>query len=226
MSSEEELPQGFSGVTARQMQPEAGGLLAHPAADLEQPQAQGSESERSGAALAQPAAEGIEQPVGGGMQQAELVGPEAVATELVGEAGALDVVDPLLGRAALDIPIVERQRRIRAGRDDKADVGPLLERLGLEDGPARRGPGAGGVGGFAGQADLRAGLFGLLLGPFAQRLGQIRQPGIGGQAQSVGDPFGLASVIEGGHGEAAVGARRAVRSAHRASAPAGARPAA
>ena len=40
-------------------------------------------------------------------QQAELVGPEAVIAEAIGEAGVLEILDPLLGFAAIHIPIVE-----------------------------------------------------------------------------------------------------------------------
>ena len=92
------------------METEARGVCAHPAADFEQTQAQRIEPERGDACLAQPAPQQVEEPVGGGMQQeTELVGLEAVATEAVGKASTLEVVDPLFGGAALDIPVVEGQ---------------------------------------------------------------------------------------------------------------------
>lgn len=104
------MPEGFSWVTTRQMQAKTLDLLADPAADLQQVQAQRVEPQRSDAHLPQLAPEGIEQPIGGGMQQrAELIGPEAVTLEPVGEAGVLEVVDPLFGRAALDVLGVERE---------------------------------------------------------------------------------------------------------------------
>ena len=75
-----------------------------------------SSCRRAAAGGDQPAAQGVEQPVGGGVQQqAELVGPEAVVAEAVGEAGALEVLDPVLRLAAVDVPVVEGQRAGRGG---------------------------------------------------------------------------------------------------------------
>ena len=65
-------------MVAGEVEAEAAGQLADAAIDLEQ--AQGVELDLGGLteALDQPAAEGVQQPVGGGMQQqTELVGPEA-----------------------------------------------------------------------------------------------------------------------------------------------------
>lgn len=47
-----------------------------------------------------------------------------------------EVVRPLLRRAALDVPVVERQRSISVGGHDEANVGALLQRFGLVDDPA------------------------------------------------------------------------------------------
>jgi hypothetical protein len=74
-------------------------------------------------------------------QQAELVRPEAVTTEPIGKAGALEVIDPLLGRTALHVPVVEGQRRRGARGDDEAHIRPLLEHLGLVDDAPRMHPG-------------------------------------------------------------------------------------
>src|SRR5579859_5184488 len=98
-------------MTAGEMQADAGEEFTHPATDLEQAQAQGVELERRIALRGEPAAQRIEQPVGGGMeQQPELVGPEAAITEAIGDAGALEVFDPQFGCAAINIPIVEGRR--------------------------------------------------------------------------------------------------------------------
>ena len=76
-------------------------VLADPAADLDEAQAEGVELHARGSGLQQEPAQGVEQPVGGGMQQqAELVGPEAMAAEAIGEAGVLEVLDPQLRLAA------------------------------------------------------------------------------------------------------------------------------
>src|SRR5215217_2568004 len=66
-----------------------------PAADLDQPQAERSELHPGDAGVAQPTAEGTEQPIGGGEEQeAELVGAKAVAGEAVGKAASIRVLDP------------------------------------------------------------------------------------------------------------------------------------
>lgn len=74
-------------MTAGQVERYAAGPLAHPAADLDQAQTQGAQMEACSTGLAEPALEGIEQPVGCGMQQqAKLISPEAMATESVSKA--------------------------------------------------------------------------------------------------------------------------------------------
>lgn len=103
-------------------------------------------------------------------QQPELISPEAVATEPVGETRALEVVDPLFGRAALHVPVVEGQRRIGTRSDDEAQVGTLIEDLGLvDDAPLVR-LGACGIADLARQTHLRAGLRVLPPSGFQQRL--------------------------------------------------------
>src|SRR5262249_59635184 len=95
-------------------------------ANLEHAQGEGAERQTGHAHLSEPAPEGIEQPVGGGMQQqAKLVGPEAMAAEAIGKAAVLEVVDPLLGFAAAHIPVVESQWGIETGREDEAGIGTL-----------------------------------------------------------------------------------------------------
>jgi hypothetical protein len=104
----ETVPKRLARVTARQVQLEAIQSLAHPAADLDEAQAHGIHLPARHARLHEPAPNGIQEPVGGGVQQqAELVGPEARATEAIGEAGILEVLDPLLGLATRHVPIVQ-----------------------------------------------------------------------------------------------------------------------
>ena len=125
-------------MTTRQMQGEAVGISAHPAADLDEAEAERVQTQRGDPCLAEPAPQRVEQPVGGSMeQQAELIGPEAVAAEPIGKAAVLEIIDPLLGRAPLHVPIVEGERSVSAGRDDEAEVGALVQRLGfVDDAPA------------------------------------------------------------------------------------------
>ena len=116
------------------------GELADASADLEQAEPQGIELQAWQAEAGEPASEGVEQPVGGGMeQQAELVGPEAMATETIGEAGELEVADPLLGGAARDVEVVDGERVVGAGGDDEAGVGPCSNTSALQT--TRRGRG-------------------------------------------------------------------------------------
>lgn len=94
------------------------------ATDFEQPQ--GVELQAFDLARDQPAAEGVEQPVGCRMQQqAELVGPEAVAAQAVGKAGPFQILDRVLAVAAGDVPGIECVRGIDARGDDEAGVRPL-----------------------------------------------------------------------------------------------------
>ncbi len=95
-------------MTAGEVEADAGGAFADTAADLEQAQTERVEVERRVALTAEPTAQRVEEPVGGGVQeQAELVGPEAVVTQAIGDAGALEVLDPECGLAAIDVPVVE-----------------------------------------------------------------------------------------------------------------------
>ena len=66
-------------------------------------------------------------------QQPELVGPEAMVAEAVGEAGDFEILDRVLAVAALDVPVVERLGRIRARGDHEAGVRPLRQRFGFDD---------------------------------------------------------------------------------------------
>src|SRR5215831_12048074 len=106
-------------------------LLTHPAADLDQAEAQRVELHARAAGPYQGAAQCIEQPVGGRVQQqTKLVGPEAMAAEAVGKAGALEILDPELRLAPLHLPIGERERvQIGAAGHQEAEIASFLEFL-------------------------------------------------------------------------------------------------
>jgi hypothetical protein len=130
-------------VAGGEVEADAGRELADAAGDLDQAQAQGVELNVGGRGAGEPAAEGVQEPEGGGVQDdAEGVGPEAAVAEAVGGERVLPVLYPVLGRAAGDVPVVERRRRVGTGGDDEAGVGALGERLGLEDDPPRAQPSA------------------------------------------------------------------------------------
>src|SRR5215212_1543991 len=100
-------PERLARVAGGQMEANPIGELPDPAADLEQPQAQGIHLSAGGISPGEPAAQGVQQPVGGGMQeQAELVRPEAVVGQAVGGQGVLEVLDEVLRLAAVDVGIV------------------------------------------------------------------------------------------------------------------------
>src|SRR5215216_988679 len=88
------------GMAGGDAEPHAVEALADPAADLDQAQAQRREGRARDAGGAQPPAQRVEQPEGGGVEEeAELVGPEPMAGQAVGEAAGLEVLDPVLARA-------------------------------------------------------------------------------------------------------------------------------
>ena len=119
------------------------GVPEDPAADLEQGESEGLHAHQGDASFEEPAADRVEQPVAGGREeQAELVRPEAMVGESVGEAGGFQLVDPLFGLSPIDVPVVELKRRVLARRDDEPDVRALGERLSLEDDSAGMLPGA------------------------------------------------------------------------------------
>jgi hypothetical protein len=119
----EVVPERLARMTVRQVQLEAVQSLAHPAADLDEAQAHSIQLQARHASLHEPAPNGIQEPVGSGVQQqAELVGPEAMAAEAIGKAGILEVLDPLLGLATLHVPIVQSQWLLGGDRVASADV--------------------------------------------------------------------------------------------------------
>src|SRR5260370_41874336 len=92
-------------------------------------------------------------------QQEELVGPEAVATQAIGEAGVFEVLDPQLGFAPAHIPIVEVQwLQIGAVGHDAAQIAALGELLRLIDDAPWGGPRVRGGGARASHAHLLAAL--------------------------------------------------------------------
>jgi hypothetical protein len=183
---------------------------ADPAANLDEAQAQRVEVQPGGACRQQRPSQGIEQPVGRRMEeQAKLLGPEAVAAETIGKAGAFEVADPLFGQATVDLPVVEGKRlQIRAVGNHEAQMAAFGELLGFEDDAARVRPGLGGVLRRARQPDLVPRLVMLLGGLRDERGGQCPQPWVRRQTDRLGDPVALAEGVAGGDSKAAVGAER------------------
>src|SRR5919197_4064142 len=104
----QQAPPGLTGMAAGQVEADGGAPCTDAATDLEQAQAEGIELHRRMASGGEPAAQRVEEPVDGCMQdEAELIGPEAMSTQAVGEAGPLDILDPEFGGAARDVEGVE-----------------------------------------------------------------------------------------------------------------------
>jgi len=129
------VPEGFVGMAAGQVQPDALDVVADPATDFEQPEAQGIQLHAGHAARAEPTSDRVEQPIGGGMkEEPELIGPEGVVTQAIGEAGVFEVLDSELETTtAMDVEVVEGIRLVVAGRDHKADIGSFGQDFGLDD---------------------------------------------------------------------------------------------
>ncbi len=84
------VPQRLSGMAGGEAQADPVVQLGDTATDLAQTQAQRVHQHRCDAHGHQPAAQRVQEPLGRGVeQQAERVGPEAVITEPVAEAGVL-----------------------------------------------------------------------------------------------------------------------------------------
>ncbi len=121
-------PPGLTGMTGGQPEANAVAPFPHPAADLDQPQAHVFQRHPGDPGGTGPATDGVEQPVGGGVQQQpKLVGPETVATEAIGETAMLEVLDPVFALAAIDVPVVHLRGRVGAGGDDEAGIGFLRQ---------------------------------------------------------------------------------------------------
>src|SRR5579884_3663952 len=91
-----------------EVNPDAVGPLADAAAELEQVQPQGVELVGGGGRVGEPATQGVEQPIGGGMEQeAEGVRPEAMVAEPVCLERVLQVLDPVLRGSSRHVPIVQ-----------------------------------------------------------------------------------------------------------------------
>jgi hypothetical protein len=77
----------LAGVATGEVEGDHLQALSDLATDLDQPQAKGAELEVRHAEPSQPAAKCVEEPVGGTVQeQPELVGPEPMAAQAIGEA--------------------------------------------------------------------------------------------------------------------------------------------
>ena len=92
----EEVPERSAGMTRCEMESDDGGEFADPATDLDEAQAEGVEMDAHHPGMHQPAAQRIQQPVDGGMQQQpELVGRKGMTTQAIGEAVVLEILDPV-----------------------------------------------------------------------------------------------------------------------------------
>ena len=96
----------------------------------------------------------------------------------------LQILDPLLGCAAIHVPVVEGSGRSGRVVTTKRVFGALVEGFGFVDDPALPVPGVGLVGGLADQAHLLAGLRALRAGLGEQRRGQRLQAACWGSGQS------------------------------------------
>jgi hypothetical protein len=113
-------------MTAGEVKTECAWKLAQACADLDEAESEGVElyPRRIADGLDEPPAERIQQPVGGCMQQqTEGICPEAVIAQAVRFDGVLQVLEPVLGFTSVDVPVIDCQRVLLAGSNDK--LGPL-----------------------------------------------------------------------------------------------------
>jgi hypothetical protein len=104
-------------VTAGEVEGDGVKAVTDPTADLDQTQPKGRKLQMGDVQASQPAANGVQEPVGAGVEeQAELIGPEPMATEPISEATLLEVLDAEFGMVtALGIPVVGVLRGVIAG---------------------------------------------------------------------------------------------------------------
>ena len=109
---------------------DTGEQLTDSGADFEHTQSEGVELEGFVSGGDEPAAQGVQEPVGSRVEeQAELIGDETVITEAIALAGTLEVLDPQFWRATVHIEVVEGQWLIVPGGDDEAGVWSLRQGL-------------------------------------------------------------------------------------------------
>ena len=139
------MPERLAGMAAGQVEGHPIQALADPAPDLEQSQPQRPQLQVGDLALSEPATDSIQEPVSRTVQkEPELIGPEAMTAQAIGEAVILEVLDTEFGAIpAPGVPGVEVLRRILPRGDHKAQVEPLLERFRFVDYPPLSLPGVG-----------------------------------------------------------------------------------
>jgi hypothetical protein len=94
--------------------------------DLEQVQPQRIQLHASDAHRRKPATHRVQEPVVSRVEhEPELVGPEAVVAQPIGEARGFQILDPVLPLAACGIAGIQRLWRVGPRRDDEAGVRPL-----------------------------------------------------------------------------------------------------
>lgn len=117
-------------MTAGQVEMKRTGQLAKARSDLDQAESQGVELDPGSVAdgLDQPGTQGIQQPVGRGVhEQTEGVGPEAVVAQPVCFDSVFEVFQPVLGFAAIHVPVVDGQRVLAACGDNKPRIWSFAE---------------------------------------------------------------------------------------------------
>lgn len=119
---------------------DAGSQLPHATADLEQPQPQRLQGQPRTTGRDQPTSQRMQR-VGGGMEeQADLVGEDAMTGEPIRETGPLQILDPVLRHAAIDVGVLEPFGRLGSVGDHEADIRAWRQDFGLDDDPASDGP--------------------------------------------------------------------------------------
>jgi hypothetical protein len=202
----QQVPQRLTRMAARQMELDPVQLAADPPTDLEELEPQGRELRLREQRLTHPTSNRVQQPVGGNRQQEpELIGPEPMIAQPIGEAAGLEVLDAGLGTISpLDVPGVHRLRRLLSGGDDEPGIWSFLQGFGFIDDPPLGLPGAGGLLPLGDQSDRLARVRALLL-----RLGQERsrhglQPAIAAEPDAVGDPVLLTVGVNRWESKAAI----------------------
>src|SRR5947209_15036396 len=130
-----QVPERLSRVAAGQVERDDLQAPTDPATDLDEPEPEGRELQVRSLQPRQPAADGIQEPVGCRMEQeAELIGPEPVAAQAVGEAAVVEILDTQFGMIpSPDVPAVELLGWIISGRDNESQSQPLPQPFRLGD---------------------------------------------------------------------------------------------
>jgi hypothetical protein len=193
-------------MTAGEVEVDALEGLPHPPADLDESQPQRPELQMGLVASCEPPTDGVEEPVGGRVErEPELVGPEGMTTQAIGEAAVLEILNAQLGPIAPSgVPVIQRLRRIIPGGHHKVEFEPFLQRLCLVDHPPLTLPGACLILTLGKQSHLLARLSPLLGRLLGEGSSQRLQPAVRRQTDGIGDVLRFQVVVERGDGKAGV----------------------